>query len=78
MCVRVECDQLLSHVQLFATPQTVTSQALPSMGFSGQNTGVGCHFPPPGELPDPGIKPASLVPPALQADSHTRNLNDQR
>ena len=26
-------------------------------------------FPPPGELPDPGIKPAPLGSPALQADS---------
>ena len=29
--------------------------------FPGKNTGVGCHFPPPGELPDPGIKPGSCV-----------------
>ena len=21
---------------------------------------MGCHFPPPGELPDPGIQPTSL------------------
>ena len=26
-------------------------------------------LPPPGVLPDPGIEPASLAPPALQADS---------
>ena len=31
----------------------------------GKNPGVGCH-PPPGDLPNPGIKPRS---PALQADS---------
>ena len=30
------------------------------------NTGVGCHFPSPGDLPDPGIEPGS---PAVQADS---------
>ena len=23
--------------------------------FLGRNTGVCCHFPPPGNLPDPGI-----------------------
>ena len=33
---------------------------------AGRNTGVGCHFPPPGDLPDPGIEASS---PALQADS---------
>ena len=26
-------------------------------------------LPPPGDLPDPGVKPTSLAPPALQADS---------
>ena len=31
----------------------------------GKNTGVGLPFPPPGDLPDPGIKPASLASPAL-------------
>ena len=28
-----------------------------------------CHVPPPGDLPDPGIEPASPVSPALQDDS---------
>ena len=37
--------------------------------FSGNNIGVGCHFPPPGDLPDPGITRSSSVSPALQADS---------
>ena len=31
--------------------------------FPGKDTGL--PFPPPGDLPDPGIKPASLVSPAL-------------
>ena len=31
----------------------------------GKNTGVGCHIASPGDLPHPGIKPASLKPPAL-------------
>ena len=34
----------LSRVQLFATPRAVAYQAPPSMGFSGKNTEVGCHF----------------------------------
>ena len=33
-----------SHVRLCATPWTAAHQASPSMGFSRQNTGVGCHF----------------------------------
>ena len=32
----------------------------------GKNTGVGCCFLLQGDLPDPGIKPASPVSPALQ------------
>ena len=32
----------------------------------GKNTGVGCHCLPPGDFPNPGIKPRS---PELQADS---------
>jgi len=28
-----------------------------------------CHFPPPEDLPDPGIKPTSSVSPAFQVDS---------
>ena len=32
------------RVWLFATPWTVAPQAPLSMGFSGKNTGVGCHF----------------------------------
>ena len=40
-----------------------------SMGFSQQNYWNGLSHPPPGDLPDPGIKPASPASPALQVDS---------
>ena len=33
-----------SYVRLCATPQTAAHQAPPSLGFSRQETGVGCHF----------------------------------
>ena len=36
------------------------------MGFSRQEYCSGLSFPPPGDLPDPGIEPES---PVLQADS---------
>ena len=48
-----------SRVQLFATPWTVACQAPLSMGFSRQEYWSGLPFPSPGDLPDPGIKPAS-------------------
>ena len=56
LCV---CVRVLSIVQLFATPWTVAHQAPLSMGFSRQEHWSGLPFPPPGDLPDSGIKPAS-------------------
>jgi len=57
--------QSLSHFLLFATPWTVVYQAPLSMGFSRQEYWSGFPFPPPGDLPGPGIKPMSLMFPAL-------------
>ena len=54
-----------SRVQLCVTPWTVARQAPLSMGFSRQEYWSGLPFPPPGDLPDPGIEPASLKLPAL-------------
>ena len=53
------CAQLLSRVQLFAPLWTVVSQVPPSMVFSRQEYWSGLPFPPPGDLPDPGIEPTS-------------------
>ena len=58
--------ELLSHVQLFVTPWTVAYLAPPSMEFSKQEYWSGLLFPPPGDLPNPGIEPGS---PTLQADA---------
>ena len=51
--------ELLSHVQLFATPQTITHQAPLLMGFSRQEYWSGLPFPSLGSLSDPRIKPGS-------------------
>ena len=61
--------QSLSHVWLFATPWTVACQAPPSLGFSRQEYQSALSCPPPGDLPNPGIKPRSLAPLALAGDS---------
>ena len=53
------------RVWLFATPWTVACQASLSMGFSRQEYWSGLPLPPPGDLPNPGIKPVSLMSPAL-------------
>ena len=47
--------RVLSHVQLFAIPQTVARQAPLSMGSPGKNTGVGCHFLLQGIFPTPHL-----------------------
>ena len=57
--------QLLSHVELLETPWTVAQQAPLSMEFSRQEYWSGLSFPSPGDLPDPGIEPASLASPVL-------------
>ena len=48
-----------SHAQFFMTPRTVAHQAPWSMEFSRQEYWSGLPFPPPGDLPDPGMKPRS-------------------
>ena len=68
----VKCESF-SVVLLFATPGTVAHQAPLSMGFSRQEYWSGLHFPPPGDLPNPGIKPTSLTSPALAGGFFTTN-----
>ena len=60
---------MLSNVQMFATLWIVAHQAPLSMGFARQEYRSHLPFPPPGNLPDPGIEPMSPMSPALQADS---------
>ena len=52
--------------RLFVTPWTAAHQAPLSMGFSRQEYWSGLPLPSPGDLPDPGIKPVSLVSPLQQ------------
>ena len=54
-----------SHVWLFADLWTVACQTSLSMECSRQEYQSGLPFPPPGDLPDPGIETESLVSPAL-------------
>ena len=65
VCVWARTLSCISHVPLF-TPWTVAHQAHPlSMGFSTQEFWSGLPCPPPGDLPNPGIEPTSLMSPAL-------------
>ena len=67
-----------SCVQFLVTLWTVVQQAPLSTGFSRQGYWSGLPCPPPGDLPDQGLKSLSPAAPALQVDSlplgHRGNL----
>ena len=62
-----------SCVQLFATLRTVACRLFCPWDPPGKNTGVGCHSLLQGNLPDPGMEPASLMSPALLGGVITTN-----
>ena len=68
-CMHMCCR--FSHVWLFGTLGTVTHQAPLPMGFSGQEYWSQLPLPPAGDLPDPGIKPESLMSPAFSGSFFT-------
>ena len=57
---------VLSHVKPFVSPWTIACQAPLTMESSRQEYLSGLPFPPPRDLPNPGIKPGS---PVSQEDS---------
>ena len=59
------CMTLCNLWTVLATLWTVTCQTPLSMGFSRQEYWIGSPFPPPGDLPNPGIELVSLMSPAL-------------
>ena len=66
VCARVHvCTCTHSVVSDSVTPRSVAHQAPLSMGFPRQEYWNWLPFPPPGDLPNPGIKPASPVSLAL-------------
>ena len=60
--------QLPCCIQLFVILCMVAHQAPLSMEFSRQEYWSGLPFPFPGNLPNPGIKPAFLMSPALACE----------
>ena len=60
---------VLCHIQLFATPWAVAHQTPLSMRFSRQEYCSGLPLPSPGDPPDPGIEPTSLVSPTSHLNS---------
>ena len=58
-----------SQIQFFVTLWTVVLQTPLSVGFSRQEYWSGLPFPPPVDLPNPEIKPASFTSTAFAASS---------
>ena len=56
--MQVSC---FSRVRLCETARTIACQAPLPMRFSRQEYWSGLASPPSGDLPDPGIKPMSLI-----------------
>ena len=52
-------------MKVFGTLRTLARQGPMSIAFSRQEYWSGLLCPPPGDLPDPGIEPASLMSLAL-------------
>ena len=59
------CAKSLQSCPSLCNPADCSSQAPLSMGFSRQEYWSELPCPPPGDLPNPGIKPVSLVSPEL-------------
>ena len=62
-----------SSVQFFETPWTIVHQVSLLRGFPRPEHWSGLPCPPPGDLPNPGIEPTSLVSPALSSEFFTTN-----
>ena len=71
------CAQSLSCVQLFVTPWTVARQAPLLREFSRQEYWCEMPIPPPGDLPNSGIKPKSLSSPELAGGFFTTELPEK-
>ena len=61
----VDLSYVCSIMYNSVTPWTVAHQASLSMEFPRQEYWSGLPFSAPGDLPDPGIEPVSLLSPAL-------------
>ena len=71
---------MLSHfsrVQLSVTPWIIAHEAPLSMGFCRQEYWSELPCSPPGDLPDPGIKPTSLMSPPLAGRFFTTNITQE-
>ena len=74
-CVHVWVLNCFSCVQFFVSLWTVACQAALFMEVSRQEYWDGLLCPSPGDLPDPGIKPTSLLSPGLAVRFFTISIS---
>ena len=74
--VQLTClnSKSLQSCLTFVTLWTVAYQALLFLGLSRQESWSGLPYPPPGNLPQPGIKPTSLMSPTLTFGFFTTSI----
>ena len=74
VCVCVCVQSHFSCILLFSILWTVARQAPLSMGFFRQEHWSGLPYAPPGDFPNPGIEPTSLMSPALAGELFTTSV----
>ena len=65
---------MLQSCSILGDPRTLAHHAPLSMGFSRQEYWSGLSYPFPGDLPDPGIEPMSLMSPASAGRFFTASI----
>ena len=73
MLLRMHAKSLQLHLTL-CSPTDCSPPAPLSIGFFRQEYWSGLPFPSPGDLPFPGIKPVSLMSPALAGGFFTTSM----
>ena len=66
----------LQSCPTLCNPMDCSHQAPLSVGFSREECWSGLSYPFPGDLPHPGIKPASLKSPALAGEFFTASVTN--
>ena len=68
-----KCAGMLKSCLTHCNPMVCSPLGFSSMGFSRQEYWSGLPCPPPGDLPEPEMEPASLMSPALSGGFFTTN-----
>ena len=68
------CFPVSKSCPTLETPRTIALHVSLSMGFSRPEYWSGMPCSPPGDFPDPGIEPVSLMSPAVAGEFFTTSI----